>query len=488
MTSKAIYGMEGQGGLQSMHRMGEALPDQPPPPYSDVPPEFDYGSATPVEPQTQSGQPYYPPPPSTTYIPATGVLTGYSSSAMPSGPQVHVLPSPPPLSTGVKYSDYKVPPPQPATAYQMASTAYRPGLSPVSPASSLATPQQTLMLPQQPSLYIPHSQGIQPTLHRPHSQVFTTPPMQFDPPPGNRPHSVYVPVPPQTPIYQPQTPSPTPMHHPVPQRPPMEHLFSEPYIAPAHSIQQQAPSFQTPQYEHSFAEPGYDGNGALAPPMVSLRPVSAPIPEQLPQAPVAYQESIVFSQGDKDDRQASFGQRFVGNMLFVRAARSGLQSTISTAKLPFYLSPWGDNNPITLPNVRIRDIALLGLAHVGLDALAAGSMELMEPIVQHAVTMTVEQAAHHGIEGAQSLKAKKATQVVQRGGVNSLLIKVKHKLMGADAILQMLGERETTNRYGYEKGWFCPYLYAVSSNTLETGERFWNLLTTERDRPAEPRA
>jgi len=43
-----------------------------------------------------------------------------------------------------------------------------------------------------------------------------------------------------------------------------------------------------------------------------------------------------------------------------------------------------------------------------------------------------------------------------------MLIKIKHKLMGADAILQMMGERETGDRFGCEKGWFCPYLYAVS--------------------------
>lgn len=87
-------------------------------------------------------------------------------------------------------------------------------------------------------------------------------------------------------------------------------------------------------------------------------------------------------------------------MLFVRAARSGFQSIASTAQLPFYLSPWGDNNPITLPNVRIRDIALLGLATIGMDALPPGLIELVGPIMNHAVIMTTKQAAHEGIEGA----------------------------------------------------------------------------------------
>ena len=195
------------------------------------------------------------------------------------------------------------------------------------------------------------------------------------------------------------------------------------------------------------------------------RPTSAPpIPVLQPQQiPIVQDGPAIVNQGDKDDRKSSFGQRFVGNMLFVRAARSGIQSVASTASLPFYLSPWGDNNPITLPNVRIRDIALMGLATVGLDALAPGLVEVVGPIVEHAVVMTTEQAAHEGIEGAQGMKGKKATKVIQRGGVNSMLIKIKHKLMGADAVLQMMGERETTDRFGCAKGWFCPYLYAVSN-------------------------
>jgi hypothetical protein len=59
--------------------------------------------------------------------------------------------------------------------------------------------------------------------------------------------------------------------------------------------------------------------------------------------------------GPKDEKQTGGVQRFFGDTLFGRVARSSVQTATSALKMPSSLSPWGDNNPVTLPNVRYRD-------------------------------------------------------------------------------------------------------------------------------------
>lgn len=46
-------------------------------------------------------------------------------------------------------------------------------------------------------------------------------------------------------------------------------------------------------------------------------------------------------------------------MLLVRSARAGVTTMVSSVKLPATLSPWGDNTPVTFPNVRKRDVMLM---------------------------------------------------------------------------------------------------------------------------------
>src|SRR6187402_2535021 len=67
----------------------------------------------------------------------------------------------------------------------------------------------------------------------------------------------------------------------------------------------------------------------------------------------------------EDEKTSSRAARFVGNMLVSRVGRASWQTLESTARLPFYLSPWGDSTPFTLPNIRKRDVALAGVAHFG---------------------------------------------------------------------------------------------------------------------------
>lgn len=145
-------------------------------------------------------------------------------------------------------------------------------------------------------------------------------------------------------------------------------------------------------------------------------------------------------------------------MLVTRLARSGIQTVASTAQLPFYLSPWGDNNPVTLPNVRKRDVAFAGVAHFGVDALAPSAMEVLGGVTKHVAAWTTEAAADHGL---QKMGGAKMPSVTRTGtGISTMEVRIRHKLIGEDAVITLAGEREASNYTACTKGWFCPYLYA----------------------------
>ncbi|KAI1781289.1 hypothetical protein F4818DRAFT_34425 [Hypoxylon cercidicola] len=161
----------------------------------------------------------------------------------------------------------------------------------------------------------------------------------------------------------------------------------------------------------------------------------------------------------EDEKKSGFGKRFIGNMLAVRVGRASVQSVASTVKMPVYLSAWGDNNPLTLPNLRKRDIALAGLMHFGVDALLESSLIAVDAIVQHAGTMTAERGIDEGLDKA---RGKKPHAVVHRPGVTNIEIHIRHKLIGEHAELRPFEERDTKHWTSCAKGWFCPYLYASS--------------------------
>ena len=65
-----------------------------------------------------------------------------------------------------------------------------------------------------------------------------------------------------------------------------------------------------------------------------------------------------FKVDPKDEKKTGSVKRFFGDTLVGRFARASVQTVTATAKMPSALSPWGDNNPVTLPNVRYRDAVL----------------------------------------------------------------------------------------------------------------------------------
>ncbi len=113
----------------------------------------------------------------------------------------------------------------------------------------------------------------------------------------------------------------------------------------------QAPSFGKPY----IVEPLENINQAFLPPPSPIPAGSAPTPI-------------------KDDLQSGKVKRFLGDTLVARVARSGVATASSTWKMPKALSPWGDNNPVTLPNVRYRDAVLFTtFAFVGAPILDSAS-------------------------------------------------------------------------------------------------------------------
>jgi hypothetical protein len=158
-----------------------------------------------------------------------------------------------------------------------------------------------------------------------------------------------------------------------------------------------------------------------------------------------------------DDVTEHWSKRFVGNTLAGRVVRASMKSVTATVQLPMYLSPWGDNNPVTLPNIRKRDAALAVVGHFGAEALAPSALEVTGEVLKFGAVQAAERTADAGID---HLTPGRAAAVKHRNGVRSTQIKIKHKLMGSDANLRYVGGKPALHQADYSKGWFCPLLFA----------------------------
>lgn len=146
-------------------------------------------------------------------------------------------------------------------------------------------------------------------------------------------------------------------------------------------------------------------------------------------------------------------------MLLVRGARAGVTTVMSSIKLPAVLSPWGDNNPVTLPNVRKRDMVLMVGAHVGGDLIMGPAVQGLSFAGSVLAEAVIEQAVDQGILDKFS---KDKDKILTTTSTKSLQFTIKHSLIGEDAVLKFFEESPTTytEMMSCAKGWFCPYLYA----------------------------
>jgi hypothetical protein len=267
-------------------------------------------------------------------------------------------------------------------------------------------------------------------------------------------------------------------HHSAPvlqPRPTMpSHQFTQPYVATPYGHPKQTPTFSTSQFEHPFGTYPEGRHKSLdLPPQLPPRPLSAPAePYNVLETEGPNNNLLLFSGQSTSlhhvplsptvtkhkDQKSPAVSRLVGNMLVVRMGRASVQTIQSTAKLPFYLSPWGDNNPVTLPNIRKRDVALAGFAHIGVSKLAPSAVSLVEHAVKYAATFAIEKSAESGFQKVHG--ETPAQSVKRRIGIDSITLRIKHKLIGEEAELTFFGERDAMDKTSCAKGWFCPYLYA----------------------------
>ena len=184
----------------------------------------------------------------------------------------------------------------------------------------------------------------------------------------------------------------------------------------------------------------------------------------------------------KDDEQTGKVTRFLGDTLVGRFARSGVSTVTTTLKMPATLSPWGDNNPVTLPNVRYRDAILFGtFAVVGApivdgvsDAVTSsfGADHFVSEIVssgagfitgntivKYGVFQIVEQAIDKGILEHVLPEVEKTMRTTT---AKTLQVCIKHKLMGVEADIRMHAPYPAAHAMACDKGWFAPYLFASS--------------------------
>lgn len=148
------------------------------------------------------------------------------------------------------------------------------------------------------------------------------------------------------------------------------------------------------------------------------------------------------------------------------------------------MNRWGDNLPFTLPNLRKRDLALAGVAHFGLDALGASAVTVVGSAFTHAASATVEQTADEGLAKVTGRLNKQGHVVRRRVGLDSLTLRIKHKLIGEGAELVFQGVRDTEDRASCAKGWFCPYLYASGREPVVARGQDWAMAQLLRPRLA----
>ncbi|KAF1980887.1 hypothetical protein K402DRAFT_343548 [Aulographum hederae CBS 113979] len=243
---------------------------------------------------------------------------------------------------------------------------------------------------------------------------------------------------------------------------------------------QQPPQYQQFQFQQQPATSTPQSSSWAAPPLSAentyIPPTGFPTPSS--------------TDTSKDSQTSGRAKRFFGDTLVGRFARASVQTTVSTLKMPAALSPWGDNNPVTLPNVRYRDailfttFAFVGapliegadglvtdlfgadsfvseIVSSGADAMTGSGVESY--VLKYGFFQIVEQAIDKGIVEHMLPEEEK---IVTTTRVKAMQVSIKHKLMGVDADIRFVGVYPSADPKACAKGWFCPYLFASARTPL----------------------
>ncbi|KAL8789553.1 MAG: hypothetical protein Q9195_006780 [Heterodermia aff. obscurata] len=179
------------------------------------------------------------------------------------------------------------------------------------------------------------------------------------------------------------------------------------------------------------------------------------------------------SNKKKPEMKSPWVKRAFGNMFEVRVCSAIGSTTTATVKLHSTLSPWGDNNPLVLPSVQpsdllssfipfgfdIFEILLDGLGHCIKLVLPKRGEKKKEIQIQDIVKADGETLAARIVR-------KEEIVLPRPQGVKPIKMKVKHKLIGTTANINLVSERprpgKSERRFSSRgKGWFCPYLYCT---------------------------
>lgn len=165
----------------------------------------------------------------------------------------------------------------------------------------------------------------------------------------------------------------------------------------------------------------------------------------------------------------------MGDSVVGRVIRSTVRSANTAMKMPDALSPWGDNNFVTLPNVRYRDAVLMvachGIAIPMADGVAAEATSLFgaDAFISEVINSTAGSIVTHlgavmavrmALDTLGSMTSTEEEKILTTTNIKSLRVQLKHKLMGVDADVRFSGVYPACDTKACHKGWFCPYLFA----------------------------
>ena len=238
-----------------------------------------------------------------------------------------------------------------------------------------------------------------------------------------------------------------------------------------------APDFTTPSQppplHHTFPQHALHAEESTSPPAQLSSPTTSPTSTGSSQTPTGSRPKT-----PKDEKSSNRAKRTIGNHLVSRCGRASLTTTVDSVKLPLTLSPWGDNNPVVLPNVRVRDIMFLGCSHFGGDVIAGfivdsiggdwsshlikeAMVHFTEKVIKQKVLTPIDKKTLPDDNNVGQISMEEET-VLETTSVKTIKVTMKHELMGVNAKISLFEERPCPimQRGSCAKGWFCPYLYA----------------------------
>ncbi|KZV76606.1 hypothetical protein PENSPDRAFT_747493 [Peniophora sp. CONT] len=212
-------------------------------------------------------------------------------------------------------------------------------------------------------------------------------------------------------------------------------------------------------------------------------------PKDKDQSPLAPVDARTVSASEEENDSPWLVRKVAGS-LTGRVVTSTLESLRASGTNVVCLSPWGDNSPLLIPNIRFRDLVVSGVvaATGGTAAIAGPALEPLASLAGEGMmgggSTLLELAGQAGFELATNLADDKVFEdpiaavtrhekVLETSAVKELLITLEHKQTTGDASLGFYRSSlhedsslfaESNSKWkdylAVSKGWMNPYLFA----------------------------